>query len=133
VLLTFAAFFLFEIMRELRIHAVQYGLVGLALAMFFLLLIALSEHIRFVYAYLASASACVTLIAVYVQAVLKSALRALAFGGMLTALYTMLYALLRSEDHSLLMGALLVFAVLATVMLVTRKVDWYAVAPKAAA
>ncbi|HYH42539.1 MAG TPA: cell envelope integrity protein CreD [Burkholderiales bacterium] len=127
VLLTFAVFFLFEILRDLRIHPVQYGLVGLALAMFFLLLIALSEHMRFLFAYLIAAVACVGVITVYVQAVLRSAVRALAFAGMLTALYTMLYALLRSEDHSLLLGALLVFGVLATVMLMTRRIDWYGV------
>ena len=127
VLLTFAVFFLFEILRELRIHPVQYGLVGLALAMFFLLLIALSEHLAFVLAYLIAAVACVGVITVYVQAVLKSVVRALAFSAMLTALYTMLYALLRSEDHSLLLGAMLVFGVLATVMLMTRRVDWYGV------
>lgn len=127
VLLTFSGFFLFEILRDLRIHPIQYLLVGLALAMFFLLLIALSEHMRFVYAYLIAAAACVGLIAAYLQAVLKSALRALGFAAMLTALYTMLYALLRSEDHSLLMGAILVFAVLAAVMLATRRIDWYRV------
>lgn len=128
VLLTFAGFFLFEILRDLRIHPVQYLLVGLALAVFFLLLIALSEHMRFVYAYLIAASACVGLIATYLQAVLKSTLRALGFAAMLTALYTMLYALLRSEDHSLLLGAVLVFSVLAAVMLLTRRIDWYRVA-----
>ena len=132
VLLTFAVFFMYEVLRELRIHPVQYGLVGLALAVFFLLLIALSEHISFIYAYLVAASACVALITVYVQAVLKSTLRALGFAGMLTALYTMLYALLRSEDHSLLMGAVLVFGVLAMVMLLTRRVDWYGVGRPAA-
>lgn len=127
VLLTFAGFFVFEIMRELRIHPVQYGLVGLALAIFFLLLIALSEHIRFAYAYLIAAGACVALIAVYLQAVLESTLRALGCAGMLTALYAMLYALLRSEDYSLLLGSILVFAVLAAVMVLTRGVDWYRV------
>ena len=125
VLLTFAVFFLFEIMRDLRIHPVQYGLVGLALAVFFLLVIALSEHIRFAYAYAIAASACVGVITVYVQAVLESTVRALGFSVMLTALYTMLYALLRSEDYSLLLGALLVFGVLAAIMLLTRRVDWY--------
>ena len=126
VLLTFAAFFLFEIMRELRIHPIQYALVGLALAVFFLLLIALSEHMRFLHAYLISATACVALIAIYTSAVLRSVLRAGVFAAMLTALYTMLYALLRSEDHSLLLGALLVFAVLAAIMLLTRRIDWHA-------
>jgi inner membrane protein len=128
VLLTFSGFFLFEILRDLRIHPVQYLLVGLALAIFFLLLIALSEHMRFVYAYVIAAAACVTLIAAYLQAVLGSALRALGFAGMLSALYTMLYALLRSEDHSLLMGSILVFGMLAAIMLATRRVDWYRVA-----
>ena len=65
------------------------------------------------------------LLYVYVQAVLESTVRALGFSVMLTALYTMLYALLRSEDYSLLLGALLVFGVLAAVMLLTRRVDWY--------
>ena len=93
--------------------------------MFFLLLIALSEHMRFVHAYLIAAAACVGLIAAYLQAVLKSALRAFGFAAMLTALYTMLYALLRSEDHALLMGSVLVFAMLAAVMTATRRIDWY--------
>jgi inner membrane protein len=127
VLLTFAAFFLFEILRDLRIHPVQYGLVGLALAMFFLLLIALSEHIAFAGAYVIAAGACVGLIALYLSTVLASRLRALGFAAMLTALYTMLYALLRSEDYSLLLGALLVFGVLAAIMLLTRRIDWYRV------
>ncbi|MGZ5142014.1 MAG: inner membrane CreD family protein [Burkholderiales bacterium] len=70
------------------------------------------------------------LIALYVHAVLQSAGRAVAFAGMLTALYTMLYALLRSEDHGLLLGALLVFCVLAAVMLLTRRVDWYSIGGK---
>ena len=128
VLLTFSGFFLFEILRDLRIHPVQYLLVGLALAVFFLLLIALSEHMRFVYAYLIAAAACVGLITAYLQAVLRSTLRALGFAAMLTALYTMLYALLRSEDHTLLMGSILVFAMLAVVMLLTRRIDWYRIA-----
>jgi len=132
VLLTFAGFFGFEIVRDLRIHPVQYGLVGLALAMFFLLLIALSEHIAFAGAYVIAAAACVGLIALYLSTVLASRLRALGFAAMLTALYTMLYALLRSEDYSLLLGALLVFGVLAAVMLLTRRIDWYRVSGKRA-
>jgi inner membrane protein len=130
VLLTFAGFFGFEIVRDLRIHPVQYGFVGLALAMFFLLLIALSEHIAFAGAYVIAAAACVGLIAIYLRSVLASTLRALGFAAMLTALYTMLYALLRSEDYSLLLGALLVFGVLAAVMLLTRRIDWYRVSGK---
>ena len=124
--LTFAAFLLVELLRRLAIHPIQYALVGLALAMFFLLLTALSEHVDFTLAYAAATLACVGLVSGYLVRVLKSARLGLAFGGALAALYAMLYALLKAEDYSLLGGALLLFALLAVVMLATRRVDWYA-------
>lgn len=123
--LTFAAFLLFELLRRLAIHPIQYALVGLALAMFFLLLTALSEHIAFARAYLIATLACVGLISVYLMRVLRSVPMGLAFGGALASLYAMLYALLKAEDYSLLGGALLLFGLLAAVMLATRRVDWY--------
>ena len=123
--LTFAAFLVFELLRRLAIHPVQYTLVGLALAMFFLLLTALSEHIDFAVAYAAATAACVGLITTYLVWVLKSARLVLAFGAALGALYAMLYALLKAEDYSLLGGALLLFGLLAAVMLATRRVEWY--------
>ena len=123
--LTFAAFLVVELLRRLAIHPVQYALVGLALAMFFLLLTALSEHIDFAVAYAAATAACVGLITTYLVRVLKSARIALAFGAALGALYAMLYALLKAEDYSLLGGALLLFGLLAAVMLATRRVEWY--------
>jgi len=126
--LTFAAFMLLELVRRLPIHAVQYLLVGSALAMFFLLLTALSEHIDFAAAYAAASAACVGLIGLYLIFVLKSATLGLAFSGALTSLYAMLYALLQAEDYSLLGGALVLFGLLAAVMLATRRVDWYALA-----
>jgi inner membrane protein len=124
--LTFAAFLLFELLRRLAIHPVQYALVGLALAMFFLLLTALSEHIDFAAAYGAATLACVGLVTGYLVRVLRSLRIGLAFGGVLAALYAVLYALLKAEDYSLLGGALLLFGLLAAVMLATRRVDWYA-------
>jgi len=127
--LTFAAFLLLELLRRLPIHPVQYGLVGLALAIFFLLLTALSEHIDFAAAYAAATAGCVSLITVYLARTLKSARAALAFGGALTALYGFLYALLKAEDYSLLGGSLLLLALLAAVMLGTRRVDWYRLGP----
>lgn len=130
--LTFAAFFLFEVLRSLAVHPLQYGLVGLALAMFFLLLVSLSEHIGFMQAYTAASAACVGLIVVYLGAVLASWGRALAVGGLLAGLYGVLYMLLVSEDNALLMGSLFLFALLAAVMLGTRKVDWYAAGRRAA-
>ncbi|MDR7193017.1 cell envelope integrity protein CreD [Luteimonas terrae] len=128
VLLTFTAFFMFEMLRGLRIHPIQYGLVGLALAIFFLLLLGLSEHIAFDWAYLAASGACIGLIGVYLAAVLRSRLRGLGFAAGLGLLYAALYGLLISEDNALVLGAGLLFAILAAIMLVTRRVDWYQVA-----
>jgi inner membrane protein len=123
--LTFAAFLLLELLRRLAIHPIQYALVGLALAMFFLLLTALSEHIAFARAYLAATLGCVGLISAYLVWVLRSAPLGLGFGAALGAIYAMLYALLQAEDYALLGGSLLLFALLAAVMLATRRVDWY--------
>jgi len=131
--LTFAAFLLFELLRRLAIHPIQYAFVGLALAMFFLLLTALSEHIAFAAAYALATLACAGLIAGYLVRVLRSARTGLAFGAALAALYAMLYALLQAEDYALLGGTLLLFALLAAVMMTTRRIDWYRLASSRAA
>jgi len=125
VVLTFGGFFLFEMMKQLPIHPVQYLLVGFGLAIFFLLLISFSEHTAFALAYLISSAACIGLLTFYLSYVLRSVTRGLGFGGMLTALYAAVYGLLISEDNALILGSLMLFAVLAAVMVVTRKVDWY--------
>ncbi|MFT3762175.1 MAG: cell envelope integrity protein CreD [Pseudoxanthomonas sp.] len=125
VVLTFVGFGLFELIKRLPIHPLQYLLVGLALAIFFLLLLSLSEHVAFWQAYLVSAAACIGLQFVYLSGVLRSWLRAAGFAAMLTALYGVLYSLLLSEDNALLMGSLLLFGILAAIMWITRKVDWY--------
>ena len=126
VLLTFSAFVLVEVIWGVRLHPVQYALAGMALAVFFLLLIALSEHVRFAGAYLAAAGGCVVLLTYYLRHPLGSIARTAAFATLFAALYGALYVLLRSEDHSLLLGALLVFGVLAVIMILTRKLDWQA-------
>lgn len=123
--LTFISFFLFETLKRLPIHPIQYGLVGVALAIFFQLLISLSEHLAFATAYSIAAASCVSLLGVYVSAVLKSIKRGTGFAVGLTGLYATLYALLQSEDNALLLGSVLIFGVLAGVMLLTRNVDWY--------
>jgi inner membrane protein len=125
VVLTFVGFVAFELIKRLSIHPMQYLLVGLALAIFFLLLLSLSEHIAFWTAYLVSAAACIGLQTAYLSGVLKSWLRASGFAVMLTTLYGVLYGLLASEDNALLMGSLLLFAVLSAIMFATRKVNWY--------
>jgi inner membrane protein len=122
--LTFAGFFLTEVLRRCSVHPVQYGLVGLALAMFFLLLLSFAEHIGFAAAYVVSAAACVGLIAFYVTHVLGSRVQGAVFGTALAALYGLLYGILSSEDYALLMGSLLVFGLLTAVMVLTRRVQW---------
>ncbi len=128
--LTFAGFFIFEIIKRLRIHPAQYTLVGLAMALFYLLLISLSEHISFASSYLIASFACVTLLGYYLTYVLQSKANGFMFVGLLTALYGALYGILASEDNALLMGSLLVFGLLALTMVVTRKVDWYQISGK---
>ncbi|HAA40998.1 MAG TPA: cell envelope integrity protein CreD, partial [Pseudomonas sp.] len=133
IALTFAGFFLFEVLKSLAVHPVQYALVGVALAFFYLLLLSLSEHLGFALAYLISASACVLLIGFYVCHVLRSVAHGLGFSAGLAALYGLLYGLLSAEDYALLMGSLLLFGLLGTVMVLTRKLDWYGVGKRKAA
>jgi inner membrane protein len=103
----------------------QYVLVGLALSMFYVLLIALSEHIAFLYAYLLAAAALVALMGVYIAGALRSSRRGLIVAGAMLLVYGVLYTLILSEDYALLLGAIALFAALAAVMIATRKIDWY--------
>lgn len=124
MVLVFGAVFFVEALRQVEVHPIQYGLTGLAMAVFYLLLLALAEHIGFALAYLVSALACVGLIAPYMSAVLGQRRRGAAFAGLVAGLYALLYAILQSEDYALLAGALALFALLALVMLATRRLDW---------
>lgn len=126
VVLTLGACLLFELLRRLQLHALHYLLTGAALLMFFVLLLALAEHIGFGPAYGVAATACVTLIGVYLASLLRSRALAAGFTGGLALLYGALYGILLSEQNALLMGSLLLFGLLAAVMLATRKVDWHA-------
>ena len=132
LIVTFTGFFLFEIMKQLPIHPVQYLLIGLGLAIFFLLLISFSEHIPFGWAYALASAACIGLLTFYLTYVLRSLPYGLTFGTLLTTLYSAIYGLLISEDNALILGSLMLFALLTLAMVLTRKVDWYkgtAVAP----
>ena len=130
VALTFVAFFLFEILRKLRVHPVQYLLVGLALTTFYLVLLALSEQVGFGLAYLAAAAAVVVLVGGYATAVLRARRAGLTLGATLALVYALLYGLVVSEQYSLLMGAFALLVVVALLMYLTRRVDWYAYAAK---
>lgn len=126
VFITFAAFFLFELIKELKIHPIQYGFVGLAQALFFLLLLSLSEHLAFGISYLIAAAATISVISLYLCSVLKGLRRGIFFGVVLGVLYGVLFVLLQSEDHALLAGSALLFGLMALAMMLTRKLDWYA-------
>lgn len=125
IAITFIVFFLFEVLKQLQIHPVQYGMAGLALALFYMLLISLSEHISFALAYCIATLACTGLLGAYLSAVLHSARRGVSFAAGLSALYGLLFVIISSEDYALLMGSVLIFAILAVSMLMTRHVDWY--------
>jgi inner membrane protein len=125
IALSFAAFFVFEQLKSLRIHPIQYLLVGMAQAVFFLLLTSLSEHMAFALAYGVSATASVLLVGVYLASVLQGAARAIGFSAAMGTLYAALFGILQSEQNALLLGSLLIFLLLAAVMISTRKVDWY--------
>jgi inner membrane protein len=132
VLFTFGALALAEVVAGVRTHAMQYLLVGTALAVFFLLLLALSEHVAFSHAYAGAATACVALLTFYLRHPLGTLGRTAAFFGLFASMYGALFVLLRSEDHALLMGSLLVFLLLTVVMVATRRLDWSALAGRLA-
>lgn len=125
IALTFLTFFAWEQVARVRLHPLQYLLVGLALSTFYLLLIALSEHVAFAIAYVLAAIALVLLIGIYIAGALRGSARGLIAAAAMSATYGLLYVLVLSEDYALLLGAIVLFAALAAVMLVTRRIDWY--------
>ena len=125
VVLTFVAYFMFETIAGLRLHPLQYLMVGLANVIFFLLLISLAEHIGFGWSYLASAFASSGLIVAYSYNVLGQRGRAVIVGGVLFALYCFLYMTLKAETYALLAGSIGLWATLAMIMYLTRRIDWY--------
>lgn len=125
IAISFACFFAWEhLVRGLRLHPMQYLLIGLALATFYLLLLALSEHVGFAVSYAIAAAALVVLITVYIAGIRTSRAAALGIGAALALSYAALYVILLSEDYALLYGSLLLFAILAALMLSTRRLDW---------
>lgn len=127
IVLTFAAFFVLEMVKRWRIHPMQYLMIGAALVLFFLLLLSLSEHMAFAAAYAIGSAACIGLLTHYLRHALGGWRAGLGMSGLLVALYGVLYGILVSEDSALMMGSLLLFGVLAAIMIATRKLDWYGV------
>ena len=125
IVLTFACVALTEVLSRRRVHPVQYTLLGLALALFFLLLLSLSEHLGFAQSYAVASLACLGLLSFYARHMLGRWSAGLAFGAGVGLLYGALWVLLRMEQTALVVGSLLLFGVLSAVMVLTRKVDWY--------
>lgn len=126
VIITFTIFVLYEVLnKKVKIHPISYGLTGMALAIFFLLLIALSEHISFFASYWISSIACSGLVGYYVRHVSDSKSHGGLMFALLNGFYLVLFFIIRSEDHALLSGSILLFVLLTVVMVITRKVDWY--------
>ena len=121
---TFAMFLMFDVIAGVRVSTVEYLLVGAGLVLFFVLLLAFAEVIGFTPAYLLAAAAIIGLLAAYSAAVLGSWRRGGYVAALLSGLYATLYILLSLEAYSLLIGALLLFAALAAIMYLTRKIDW---------
>jgi len=129
IFLTFAAFLIFETLKQLSIHPIQYTFVGLALVLFYVLLLALSEHIAFAWAYAIASLACVSLLGFYIRYVVHSWKHSMGFAAGIGVLYGVIYGILICEDYALLYGACLLFALLAGAMIVTRHVRWNELKP----
>jgi inner membrane protein len=131
--LTFLAVWLFELKSGMPAHAVQYLLVGAGLCVFYLLELALAEHVGFAAAYAVASTAVVLQVGLYSRAVLRSTRRSGAIAALVASLYTLLWVLLREEDFALLTGSVGVFVALCAVMFLTRRVQWSSPSPAAEA
>ena len=132
--LTFMAFFVFESLTRRPLHPMQYLLVGLSLVLFYLVLLALSEHIGFTAAWLAASLSGAVMNGIYLQAVLRGWRNSLLFVAALLLLDGVMWFLLHSEDSALLLGTGVLALALSVLMFLTRRVDWYALSlPKGSA
>lgn len=125
--LTFLTYFMVEVFGKLRLHPIQYLLVGFANCLFYLLLLSLSEHTSFELAYAVSAAASTALVVGYSASILERRSHVLAMLSLLASLYAFLFVTLRAEQYAMLMGAMALFIILAAIMYLTRRLDWYGV------
>lgn len=122
--LTFLVFFLIQTMSKINIHPFQYLMIGLALTMFYTLLVSISEHSNFLKAYLIAGVSVILLITLYSKSILKTFKFPLFIAISLTALYAFIYVIIQLENYALIVGSIGLFLILATVMFVSRKIDW---------
>lgn len=123
--LTFSLFFVIELMQKKPVHPVQYVMIGLALSIFYTLLLSISEFLAFDLAYVIAATAVVLLITLYAKSHFRSTKTAFIFGSVLTCLYVFTFVLIRLEDTALLIGSIGLFIILSIAMYASRKVNWY--------
>lgn len=122
---TFLVFFFIEVLNKVFIHPIQYILVGIALVVFYTLLLSLSEHMKFNLAFILSALATLLLIAGYIKAILKSSKLTYLISGILFVLYSFIFVIIQLQDFALLIGSIGIFIILGLVMYYSRKIDWY--------
>lgn len=130
IALTFMVFFFVEVLNKIKIHPIQYTLVGLSLVLFFSLLISITEHLNFNLAYLISAVGAILMVTLYSKTIFKNMRLTLIQGGILTAIYIFIYTIIQLEEYSLLFGSIGLFVVLAAIMFISRNIDWYSVGAK---
>ena len=126
IALTFLLFFFVQLLNGLRIHPVQYVIVGLALCVFYTLLIALSEHLSFGLSYLMGSVIIILMITLFAHSFSKKRKLTQVIGGILILLYAFIYLIIQIEDYALLVGSLGLLSVLAITMYLSRKIDWHA-------
>ena len=131
--LSFLTYFLFEALSGQRIHLVQYGLLGLSISLFALILVSVAEPLGFAPAYAISAAAVLAQASLYTWSVTGRPRLAAVFAGVLALLFSFLYVVLSLEAYSLLAGTAALFAILSVIMAVTRRVDWSASTARGAA
>jgi len=124
IALTFLIFFLIQSISKINIHPFQYLMIGLALIMFYTLLISISEHSNFLKAYLTAGISVIALITLYSKSILKTFKFPLFIGISLTALYSFIFIIIQLENYALLVGSLGLFVILSAVMYASRKIDW---------
>ncbi|WP_136464881.1 cell envelope integrity protein CreD [Flagellimonas onchidii] len=122
--LTLLVFLLIQISSKIAIHPFQYLMIGLALVMFYTLLISISEHQNYLIAYLISGISVVTLITTYSRSILKNPKFTLLVLGSMFSLYTFIFVIIQLEDYALLVGSIGLFVILGIIMFTSRKIDW---------
>lgn len=125
ICLCFFSIIIFEVFKKINLHPIQYLLVGLELTIFYLLLVSLTEHIPFRVSYFISALSVILIITIYIHSYAKNMKLSLIFGATQLFLFTYIYVLLNLEDFALLIGAIGLFIILSSFMILSRKINWY--------